>query len=53
MAWAPIMRTCSSPADRSVELEYESYRFGIHLLAFCWRARLAAVALDGIVVARV
>ena len=45
------MRTCSSPVDRSVELEFEAYHFGIHLLALCWRASLAAVALDGIVVA--
>ena len=33
MAWAPIMRTCSSPVDRSVELEFEAYRFGLYLLA--------------------
>ena len=51
MALAPIMRTCSSPVDGSVELEFEAYHFGIHLLKLCWRARLAAVALDGIVVA--
>lgn len=51
MAWAPIMRTCSSPVDRGVELEFEAYHFGIHLLALCWRASLAAVALHGIVVA--